>query len=72
MQEDRKDKLLTLPEAAALVGKHPQTIRRWIYSGHVPAKKVGKYGRFIIREQDLMDALEYDPPADKGGPTAEE
>ena len=56
------DQLLTVPEAAEIAGTHAQTIRRWIYGGHLKAQKGGgKYGRFRILRADLMDALEYDP-----------
>lgn len=57
-----QEQLLTVPDAAQLLGKHPNTIRRWIYAGLLPAKKVGKYGRFMIRKSDLEDAVEYQPP----------
>lgn len=35
------DGLITVPEAAKLAGRNPETIRRWIRSGRLPAHKVG-------------------------------
>ena len=33
--------MLTVPEAAKIAGKNPETIRRWIRSGKLPAQKFG-------------------------------
>jgi excisionase family DNA binding protein len=33
--------MLTVPEAAKIAGKNPETIRRWIRSGKLPARKFG-------------------------------
>lgn len=46
--------MITVPEAARRAGKDPETIRRWIRSGQLPARKVGT--QHVIEEQDL-DAL---------------
>lgn len=53
--------LLTVPQAAKIAGRHPNTIRNWIYRGLLPAQKVGKYGRFGIRRSDLEKTLKYEP-----------
>lgn len=42
---------LTVPEAAARAGRDPETIRRWIRSGRLRARKVGT--QHIIEERDL-------------------
>jgi excisionase family DNA binding protein len=47
--------MLTVPEAAKRVGRDPETVRRWIRSGKLPAKKVGT--QHVIEELDL-EALE--------------
>jgi excisionase family DNA binding protein len=44
---------LTVPEAARRVGRNPETIRRWIREGKLPARKVGT--QHLIDEDDLID-----------------
>jgi excisionase family DNA binding protein len=59
--------MLTVTEAARLAGKHPETIRRWIRSGRLPATKVG--ARYAIERSDLERLLDVDElpvPADWG------
>jgi excisionase family DNA binding protein len=46
--------MLTVPEAARLVGRDPETIRRWIRSGRLPAHKIGT--QHVIDEGDLEAA----------------
>lgn len=48
--------MVTVSEAAELVGKEPETIRRWIRSGRLPARKVGT--RYVIEEADLDGLVE--------------
>jgi excisionase family DNA binding protein len=48
--------VLTVPEAAARVGCDPETIRRWIRSGRLRARKVG--AQHVSEEQDLETVLE--------------
>jgi len=48
--------MLTVPEAARRVARDPETIRRWIRSGKLPAHKVGT--QHVIDEQDLDRTLE--------------
>lgn len=43
--------MLTVPEAAKLLGRHPETVRRWIREGKLPATKVGT--QHVIDEADL-------------------
>ena len=43
--------MLTVPEAARRVGRNPETIRRWIRSGRLAARKVGT--QHVIEEADL-------------------
>lgn len=47
--------MLTVPEAAARTGRNPETIRRWIRSGKLPARKVGT--QHVIEERDLEDLV---------------
>ncbi|MFY9329529.1 MAG: helix-turn-helix domain-containing protein [Georgfuchsia sp.] len=48
-------KSLTLDEAAAFVGLHPNTLQARAKAGEVPGAKVGKEWRFI--DVDLVDYL---------------
>ena len=41
---------LTVREAAALCGKNPETIRRWVWTGKIEAEKVGNQ-LFIKRSE---------------------
>lgn len=43
--------MLTVPEAAKRSGRNPETIRRWIREGKLPARKVGT--QHVIEEPDL-------------------
>jgi len=47
--------MMTVPEAARRVGKNPETIRRWIREGKLPARKIGT--QHIIDETDLDELL---------------
>ena len=47
--------MLTVPEAAKRVGRDPETIRRWIRSGKLRARKVGT--QHVIEEADLEATL---------------
>jgi len=43
--------MITVPEAAKRAGKDPETIRRWIRSGQLRARKIGT--QHVIEEEDL-------------------
>ena len=43
--------MLTVPEVARLMQRNPETIRRWIREGKLPASKVGM--QHLIAEADL-------------------
>jgi excisionase family DNA binding protein len=43
--------MLTVPEVAARLGRDPETVRRWIRSGRLPARKVGT--QHVVDEEDL-------------------
>jgi excisionase family DNA binding protein len=43
--------MLTVPEAARRTGRNPETIRRWIRSGRLRARKIGT--QHVIEESDL-------------------
>ena len=42
---------LTVREAAAEMGRTPETIRRWVWSGRIPARKRGN--RLVVSRDDL-------------------
>jgi excisionase family DNA binding protein len=46
--------LLTIREAAAQVGRTPETVRRWVWSGRLPARKRGN--RLVVTVTDLRRA----------------
>ena len=58
------DKLLSLQEAADLLGVHPRTLRRWIIAGRLPATLLpGRFGgEYRIAEDDLEQAKLHEPP----------
>lgn len=43
--------MLTVPRAADLIGRDPETIRRWIRAGKLRAQRVGT--QHMIDEEDL-------------------
>ena len=50
--------MLTVPEAASRIGRDPETVRRWIRTGKLRARKVGT--QHLIEEADLAMALPED------------
>jgi excisionase family DNA binding protein len=48
--------MITVPEAAKRAGKDPETIRRWIRTGRLAARKIGT--QHVIEEADLDALLE--------------
>ena len=45
--------MITVPEAARRLGKNPETVRRWIREGKLPAERIGT--QHLIAEADLDD-----------------
>jgi excisionase family DNA binding protein len=52
--------MVTVPEAARLYRKHPETIRRWIREGKLRATKIGT--QHFIDEDDLGSLVGSPPP----------
>jgi len=50
--------MLTVPEAARRAERDPETIRRWIRSGKLAARKIGT--QHVIEEEDLAVVLAED------------
>lgn len=44
--------LITVPEAARRVGRHPETVRRWIRSGRLRSERVGT--QHLLREEEVL------------------
>jgi excisionase family DNA binding protein len=47
--------MLTVPQAARRIARHPETVRRWIREGRLRATKVGT--QHVIEEGDLEALL---------------
>jgi hypothetical protein len=63
---------VTVEQAAALLGKHPETIRRAVRKGALPDDRSRPHGRIHIRRGDLEllagpQTKGYDPVADAHG-----
>ena len=50
--------MLTVPEAAKLANRNPETIRRWIRAGRLRSRKVGT--QHVIEETDLEALIDQD------------
>jgi excisionase family DNA binding protein len=48
---ERPDELVDMHRAAALTGRHPETVRRWIWSGRIAARREGR--RLLVARQDV-------------------
>jgi len=62
--------MITVPEAARRAGKDPETVRRWIRNGSLPARKIGT--QHVIEEADLealLDEEELPVPSEWGWDT---
>lgn len=57
--------LITVEEAALVLGVKPRTIYEWVQAGRIPYFKLGKYLRF--RRSDLEAWVE----SGRGGPRVE-
>ena len=62
-------KVLTTTEAAALVGVHPNTMRRWIREGLIEPKYVWQVGKNYLVHSDGLpaDGKRPKPPNPKTG-----
>jgi excisionase family DNA binding protein len=47
--------MLTVPQVAQRAGRDPETVRRWIRSGKLRARKVGT--QHVVEEEDLEQFL---------------
>lgn len=56
--------MLTVPEAAKVARRDPETVRRWIRAGKLAARKVGT--QHLIDQDDLTAFLDASGVADQG------
>jgi excisionase family DNA binding protein len=54
---------LLTSEAARLIGVSPDTVRRWIHAGILPAKRLGPGGRIRIDPADLERLFAAEQPS---------
>jgi hypothetical protein len=47
-----EDELIDVGSAAALVGRHPETVRRWVWSGRLSAERRGR--RLLVARGELL------------------
>jgi excisionase family DNA binding protein len=52
MTDGSDDRLISVKEAATECGRNPETVRRWIWNGKLPAEKLGN--QLFIRRHDLV------------------
>ena len=45
------DELIDVRDAATLVGRSAETVRRWIWSGRLPARRAGR--KLLVTRRDL-------------------
>lgn len=48
------ERTLDVREAAKLVGRHPETVRRWVWSGRLAARREGN--RLLVSRADVLAA----------------
>jgi len=53
MYSSESEKIISVREAAQQCGKNPETIRRWIWSGKLPAEKLGN--QLFVKETALLE-----------------
>ena len=73
---ESKEEHINVREAAKECGRNPETVRRWVWSGKLPAQKLGN--QLFIKRGDLADycretaVLEYRATPRGGGELADE
>lgn len=55
---DPKDEIITLAEASAILGLHPNTLRKWDNSGYLKAIRFGTRKDRRYRKSDILRVLE--------------
>lgn len=61
MENQNENRMFTLRECANVIGVHPNTIKRWIFTGKIKGFKVGRYYRVFEKEfQDFILNTRYE------------
>lgn len=55
----KKSSLLITRQVAQKLNVHPETIKRWIRSGKVPAPATDRRGWFVFDEEDIRNAERF-------------
>ncbi len=63
MAQEQRDALLSVAQAAALLGVHPNTIRSWTDAGRLTAFRINARGDRRFRRDDVERILVEDAPA---------
>ncbi len=66
MTLERADALLTVSQAARLLGVHPNTIRTWTKGGRRVAYRINERGDRRYRDSDVRALLVEDVPSPAG------
>jgi excisionase family DNA binding protein len=64
-KKQKKDKLLTIAQAARRLSCHPSTVRRYILDGKLTALQYAKYGKIRIAKSEIdrfLDGCGYQEP----------
>src|SRR5437870_8810389 len=61
-------KLISVTDAAELLGKHPMTVRRWASEGRIASRRVGGQWRIMRAAVDAVLGLGGDPSMDHALP----
>ncbi|MDR2442461.1 MAG: helix-turn-helix domain-containing protein [Deltaproteobacteria bacterium] len=72
---DEPEKVLTVGQAAKLLGVGPKTLSAMIRAGKVPGFRIGERGYWRVRQSDidnLMDSQKFKPAPPKRKPITPE
>ena len=58
--DDSQAELVDIHQAATITGRHPETVRRWIWSGRLSARKEGH--RLLVDRAALEELVKVDRP----------
>ena len=69
MPRDTRDALLSVAQAASLLGVHPNTVRSWTDAGRLTAYRINARGDRRFRRNEVERILVEDAPAIDGDPS---